>query len=142
MLAGQGEAGGKIGRMMGRAGFEFLKDRALSREDFNKAKYRYNSITGSDPGITDTEGIGAGVTDFMRIQSDIARKRGYGSESLNTAREALYADKGYGVDQGTSAAIIEMQRRSKESNRDLAGLIGGILEKGSGGIFKMGILHS
>jgi hypothetical protein len=75
MLVGQGEAGGKVAGMAAKAAAEFLKDKALAREDLGKARNRYNAITGSDPGIADTEKIGVGITDFMRSQSDYARKR-------------------------------------------------------------------
>jgi hypothetical protein len=136
MLFGQGEATGKVTGMAAKAAAEFLRDKALAREDLGKARNRYNAITGSDPGIADTEKIGVGITQFMQQQSDYARKRGYGAESLNTTREALYAEKGFGVDQSTSAGLIEIQRSSKESNRDLAKLISGIAEKGRGGIFQ------
>jgi len=114
---------------------------AMSKEAFKKSAFRYQAITGGSvdkSSITDMSESGMDFTQFMNLKSEYARRRGYSSDSDKTARDATWADKGLGVDQGTSSALVELQRSFKENNRDLAGLIGGILEKGKTSIFKNG----
>lgn len=120
-------------------GAEFLERKAISGQGYLTEAYKYNGITGSDPNNSyDMSESGINATDFLKYRTDYARKRGYGATSNETARDALYAEKGFGIDQNTSSSLVEMQRSSRENNRDLAGLIGGILEKGQGNIFKNG----
>ena len=118
---------------------EFVERQAVSRQGYLKEQYRYNAVTGTDSGnSSDLSMSGVGATEFLKYRSDFARKRGYSSGSNETARDAIYAEKAYGVDQSTSANIVEMQRSSREGNKELSVLISGILEKGKGNIFKDG----
>jgi hypothetical protein len=139
-LAGAGlgaEVGGGLGDALGVVGTR----EAMAKENFKKSAFRYQAITGSNvdtSAIPDMSQSGVNYTEYMGMRSDMARRRGNREDSDKTTRDAIYADKGLGVDQGTSAGIIELQRSSKESNRDLASLIGGVVEKGSGSIFKNG----
>jgi len=115
----------------------FLERKAISGQNFYREAFRYNAITGSDPELnTDMQGVGVSVTDFIRSRGDYSRRRGYAGDSNETTRDAIYAEKGFGVDQGTSAGLVELQRSAKEYNRNLGLLLGGVLEKS----FEKGIL--
>jgi len=139
-VAGAGvgaEIGGGLGDTIG----ALEQRQAMSKEAFRKAAMRYNAITGSDvdsSSIPDMSDAGVNYTQYMQMRSEYARRRGYSAGSDKTTRDAAYLEKGLGVDQGISAAIVELQRSAKEGNRDLAKLVGGILEKGQGSIFKNG----
>lgn len=135
-----GAAGGaSIGGMFGDTFGAYMQREAMTKQDFFKSAYRYNAITGSDASaMFDMQNSGVSATDFMNMRSDIARRRGYAGDSDKTTRDSIYLDKGYGVDQGTSGSIIELQRSAREGNRDLANFVGSILQKGNGNIFKNG----
>jgi hypothetical protein len=130
---------GKImGELAGAAG-DFLQRQAMSKQEYTKQIYRYNAVTGLDfGGNTNMVDVGVSATDFTKSQIEFAKRRGYAVGSDATARDAFYAEKGFGIDQGTSSGLVEMQRSSRENNRNLAELIGGVLEKGKGNIFKNG----
>lgn len=138
-LVGAG-VGSSIGGTIGETSGELFQRSAMAKQDFQRNKGRYSAVTGADeiPASTDTEKFGIGITDFLKMQTDFAIKRGDASSSNKTATDALTADKGYGVDQGTSGALVELQRSAKGENKDLADLIGGVIEKGNGNIFKNG----
>lgn len=139
VIAGAG-LGASIGGGLGETIGAFEQKRALGKEEFFKARNRFNAITGGDSEeAAFTEKSGVSITDFIKMQTDVARKRGSAADSMNSTRDMIYADRGYGVDQGTSSNLIEMQRSAKDGNKDLALLIGGVLQKGdSNGIFKNG----
>lgn len=52
--------------------------------------------------------------------------------------DALLSEKAYGIDPGVVSNIITLQRSTNENNRDLAALIGGVVEKGANTYFKNG----
>ena len=132
-----GETVGKVvGEIFGTGG-ELIERRGITGQNYLKQVYRYNALTGEEfSGNTNMNEVGVTATDYLKTQIEFARKRGYATESDKTARESIYLEKGFGIDQSTSLAIVELQRSSKENNRDLAGLIGGILERGQRDIFK------
>ncbi|MBC7948983.1 MAG: hypothetical protein H7Y42_13950 [Chitinophagaceae bacterium] len=134
-------AGGiaKVGAKLAEAAGQYLERKAIAGQAYYKEAFRYNAVTGIDPTTsTDMNRVGVSATSFLGARTDYVRRRGYSSESNETARDAIYAEKGFGVDQGTSSTLVELQRSSRENNRDLAGLIGAVIERGQGNIFKGG----
>ena len=131
--------GASLGGSIGEAGGELLSRKAIAGQDYYRAKGRWEGITGSElkenPNMQE---VGVSSTDFIKLSTDYARRLGNSGNASNTAREALYADRGYGVDQNTSGLIVEMQRSAREVNKNLAELIGGVLQKGNGTIFRNG----
>lgn len=113
---------------------------AIMKQDYWKAKFRYASISGGDHTLatTDLSKMGVSAIDYLNLLPEAARRRGSSTKADNTVRDMLFAEKGYGVEANTSYGIIELQRSFKENNRDLSGLIGGILQKGQGSFFKNG----
>lgn len=131
--------GGSIGNLFGGTGADFLQRQAIEKQRNLGAYYRYSGTTGQEPGtFDDTSGIGVSATDFLNKRLEFAKRRGYSASSAKTAADALYAERGFGIDGNTSAGLVELQRSQKENNRDLANLIGGVLQKGSGSYFKNG----
>lgn len=129
--------GGGFGDVLG----AFEQREAMTKENYFKVRNRYAAITGSNADgmeIPDMEKSGISTIQFLQMQGEYARRRGSSGSSGETTRDAIYAERALGVDQGTSALLIELQRSNKEDNRDLASLIGGIFERGQGGIFKNG----
>lgn len=134
-----GDAAGKImGEIAGAIG-DFLQRSAIAKQGYLKEVYSYRGKTGTEfGGSANMLSVGMSATDFVKLQTEFARRRGSAGLADKSAMDAVYADKGFGVDQGTSASLVEMQRSSKESNRDLASLIGGVIDRGKGNIFKGG----
>jgi len=138
---GGAAAGAALGGGLGDSLGAYKQREAITKQDYFKALGRYKAVTGLDRDGNDAanmEQSGISITDFLSVQSETAKRRGYAADSDKTTRDAMYLDKGYGVDQGTSGSLIEMQRSAKSNNRDLAMLVGGILERGEGKIFKGG----
>jgi hypothetical protein len=138
---GGASLGASIGGGFGDVVGAFEQREALTKENFFKARNRYRGITGLNTDgmdMPDMMNAGISATQFLQLQGEYARKRGSRGDAATTARDAIYAEKAFGVDQGTSSTLIELQRSSKESNRELASLIGGVLERGQGSIFKNG----
>lgn len=120
-------------------GGEFLERKGNASQEYLSEAYRYRAITGLNLDTSfDTRESGIGITSYVRKRQELAKRLGYSTNSNETTRDAIYAEKGFGVEQGTSAALVEMQRSSRENNRDLANLIGAVIEKGQGNIFKNG----
>ncbi|OYU53826.1 MAG: hypothetical protein CFE25_17175 [Chitinophagaceae bacterium BSSC1] len=133
------QVGAEVGGMFGDTFGALQMREAMSKEKFRKSALRYQSITGNSldaSTITDLSEKGVNFSDYIGLRGEYARRRGNASSSDKTTQDAIFLDKGFGVDQGTSAAIIEIQRGAKEGNKDLANLIGSIIEKGQGSIFK------
>jgi hypothetical protein len=138
VAAGAG-IGASIGGGLGDTYGSLKQREELTKQKFLQTKNRYNSITGEQlSNAPNMENIGIASTQFVQLQADYAKRRGYRDGSGKTTQDALYAERGFGVDQSTSSAIIEMMRSSKSNNRDLANLIGGVLEKGASTFFKNG----
>jgi hypothetical protein len=138
-IAGAG-VGASIGGGFGDV-FGALEQReALAKENFKKSALKYRSITGSEidyTSIPDMSATGVNFSQFMDMRSEYAKRRGY-ADNGKTAQDAAYLERGYGIESGTSASLIEVLRSSKDSNRDLSQLVRGIIEKGQGSIFKNG----
>lgn len=136
---GGAAVGASIGGGFGDALGAFEQREAMTKEDYFKARNRYRGITGSGmDSMPDMANIGISATDFYRLSGEYSRKRGYADSTGKSAMDAIYAEKGLGVDQSTSGILIELQRSAKDNNKDLAALIGGVLEKGQGSLFKNG----
>jgi uncharacterized membrane protein len=134
-------AGGAAGSALG-SFFGGLNQREVMTKDaYLKAKNKYSATTGRDESNTNvysTEKAGVGITEYLQLQSEIAKKRGSALDSAITTRDAIYAERGYGVGKEVSMALVELQRSLKDENKGLAGLIGGVIEKGQERFFKNG----
>jgi hypothetical protein len=130
--------GSAAGKIMGEFKGKWDQDKGIAREQFTSSRFRYLGITGSEANYVNTENAGTGLNDFLKLQSEYARRRGYGFSSGETTRDALYAEKGFGISQIASAGLIELQRSASEGNKSLAMLIGGLLEKSQNNILKNG----
>ncbi len=129
------EIGGGVGSTFG----AFEQREAMLKENYYKSAFRYRAITGSlATEGENTEESGVDSMQYLALRGEFARRRGYSNGSDKTTKDAIYLDKGLGIEHDTSAAIIDMQRSTNESNRGLAELIGGIMEKGKGSIFPSG----
>jgi hypothetical protein len=131
------ELGGAFGGTVG----AFEQRKAIARQQYWQARNKYKGLTGEDDTSVDVnnmENVGVGTTQYLQMQEQFARMRGNRDASAKTTTDAIYLERGYGLDQNTSAGVIDLQRSAKENNRDLAGLIGGVLEKGKNTYFKNG----
>jgi hypothetical protein len=139
-FAGAAAGSTLLGEIMGDAG-AVLQKQGLMSQDFVKARNRYKAVTGMadrDESLNDLSSVGVAATDFYKLRAEIARKKGVADTDGKSTRDAIFLDRGYGVDQGTSGGLFELMRSSRDGNRDLARLVGGIIDKGQGSIFRNG----
>lgn len=132
-------AGSALGSAFGGVSGGFEQRRAIDMQNYLGTRNRYYATTGNNSlSNIPMEEYGLADKDYIDLIRNSARTAGSSSRSSKYASDSYFAEKGYGVDQGTSSSLIELQRSSKENNKDLANLIGGVLKSGQGSIFKNG----
>lgn len=139
-IAGAG-IGSSIGGAIGNGAGEFTQRRAFAMQDYLASLNKYSAVTGVNKetfSMPDMSMYGIGAKDFIDLMRESARAASSNSRAEKYAQDVFYANKGYGIDQATSMNIIDFQKSGKENNKDLANLIGGILQRGNGTIFKNG----
>lgn len=134
-------AGGAIGSAIGGGVGEFEQRWALARQDYLGAMNRYQAGTtgfGSSIDVPDMSKYGLSGRNYLDILKGASSTSGSSQGAGKYASDMFLAEKGYGVGQNTSSSLIELQRSAKENNRDLANLIGGVIEEGGNSYFKGG----
>ncbi len=84
------------------------------------------------------ERYGLSMKEVAHLQYDIAMRQG---TSKNIGRDAINVaamEHGWGVNTGTSMAMMELVRQNKSEDQNITKIIGGVLQKGQGTIFKDG----
>ena len=153
--------GAKAGEFFGTA----LERSYKSRDELTSANYQLQALTGKNLGIENIGGEnglgGRGFTkeqinnydlksnkpqglerygvDFAQgseLMYQSAQRTGYSRNMQGNAENVLAAQQGLGVTKETSFALMEMQRTSKEGDKDFLRTLGGILQEGTKGVFK------
>lgn len=110
----------------------------LVKQSYLKNKNSLRAMSGleGDSETSNLEESGVSLTDYLGLQKNIAKQSGQYAGSGKTTTDAIQAERGYGVQENTSAGLIEMMRSSKESDRDLATMIAGVINAGKESYFK------
>jgi hypothetical protein len=132
---------GAIGTAYG--GFEggVNERQAFAKMAYIDAENRYRATTGGNEESTAVGSnsiFGLSKQQLLESTREYARLSGSSSNANKNALDAYFANKGYGVDIGTSNSLVELQRYSRDNNKDLANLLGGIIQKGQNGAFRNG----
>ena len=150
---------GALGTQLGEKAGEFFgsaMERAWqAREDLTNTSYRLQALTGKDIGVEkfaigssklggrglnmyseDLSRYGVSYQEAAEIQLAVAQRQGYGRNIASMTRGVVTAEHGLGVSKETSYALMELQRSSKESDKDFLRTLTGILESGKDNIFK------
>lgn len=143
------ELGEKAGEFAGGA----LERTFKGRDALTSANYRVQALTGMNMGIDSIGGTnGLGGTGLSAITSNLEK---YGADFKQTAElqyklataqgtnrnlnggaeNMLAAERGLGINQETFLSLTELLRSSKDQNRDVMRLIGGVASAGKGNVF-------
>lgn len=85
----------------------------------------------------DYSAYGMDMKSVSKLQAEIAMRQGR-FVGISRTTDSVVGAKGVGVNEQTSFALIELLRSNKESDKNLSNIIGGVLGKGTGTIFKEG----
>lgn len=102
---------------------------------------RYMATTGGGLGSTsmrDLSAFGISKADILSSSREYARLSGSSVNARSLAEQSYFAEKGYGVDRGTSNTLIDVQRSTNRDSIEIANIVGGVLEKGKNTFFKGG----
>lgn len=146
------QLGEKLGEFAGGAaertfkGREELSNRNLALEavtgrDFGAQKFRVGQLgmTGEMSKLgQDLTRFGLDFKEVSQLQYDIATRKGNGGNLERDAINIAAMQQGWGLKQETSMGMLELLRSNKEGDKNLVNVIGGVLQKGQGGIFKDG----
>lgn len=145
--------GMQLGEKMGEFAGELLVRSYRSRQELTSANFRLQALTGNNLGIEafgegpgmggrgisslsrDLQDYGATFKQVAELQYKIAKAQG-SSHSLGTrVEDALALKQALGVEEGTYLSLSELLRSSKEGNRDVLKLVGGVAAAGKNNIF-------
>lgn len=152
------QLGEKIGEFMGSS----IERTYHSRDELTISNYKLKALAGRNLG--DVEGFGATTADGNRLggrgyisdlnqnlerfglslkevshlQYEIATRTGSVKNLSRDTNNIAAMEKGWGVNTGTSMALLELVRSNREGDKDIQKIVGGALQKGQGGLFKDG----
>lgn len=134
-LMGAGIGGG-IGSTIGGGVGEFEQRRAMAAQEFLSSKFGYEATTQrSMPSIPDASAIGVSASEYLATLKQIAVATGSTQRAVESTNDALEMQKGAGISQDVSNQFITLFRGTQ---KDLSNLVGGVMQKGRGGMFAGG----
>jgi len=143
------QLGEKAGEFFGTA----LERSYRSRDELTTRNFRLQAMTGRDMGIDAIGGAnGLAGTGLSSVVADLkeygldfketadlmykaATARGYGGTMGRDVEQIAALQAGLGVQEQTTLSLMELQRSSRDQNRDVARLVGGIASAGRNNIF-------
>lgn len=150
-----GPLGAQLGEKLGEFAGSAIDRSFKSREVLSDKNYRLQALVGRDMGISafqvgtggtgmssvvnqDLSKYGLNYSQVSDLQYEIAGRKG-SSRNLGRDSENVAAlEEGIGVRRETSFTMLELLRSNKESDKNLMSIVGGVLQKGQGNIFKDG----
>lgn len=130
------QIGGEVGKLVGGTIGEIEQKAMEAVQEYSRLQFKYRAITGNLSGdIKPMASIGMGPEEFLQLQIATAKQQGTQKGAQNNAYSAALLDKGFGVDNSTSGALLDVMRSMSSTDRDLMNLVGGVWEKGQS-IFK------
>lgn len=148
-----GALGAQLGEKAGEFAGSALERTYKGRDQLTSANYRVQALTGMSMGIDSVGGVnGLGGTGISSITSDL---KAYGADFKQTselqyklamaqatgrnlsggAENMLALQQGLGINQDVFLQLTELLRSSKEQNRDVMKLVGGVASAGKSNIF-------
>ena len=157
-----GQLGIQLGEKMGEFAGSAMERTYHSRDELTSSNYKLKALAGRNLG--DVEGFGATTADGNRLegrgyisdlnqnlerfglslkevshlQYEIATRTGSVKNLSRDTNNIAAMEKGWGVNTGTSMALLELVRSNREGDKDIQKIVGGALQKGQGGLFKDG----
>lgn len=148
-----GSIGVQFGEKMGEFAGSALERTFKSREELTFSNYRLQAITGINLGVdnfsgnkgmggtgksdisTDLSRYGLDYKEAAELQYRIAIAQANGRNLRGGVENAIALQQGLGVNQDVFIQLSELLRSSKDQNRDVLRLVGGIAAAGRNNIF-------
>lgn len=145
--------GMQLGEKLGEFAGELLSRSYRSRQELTSSNFRLQALTGMDLGVEaigqgegmggrglasitrDLEEYGASFKQVSELQYKIAKAQGTGVNLGTKVEDALALRQALGIEEGAFLGLSELLRSSKEGNRDVLKLIGGVASAGRNNIF-------
>ncbi len=138
-IAGAFKILAKTGARIGGALFDVYSDQLFqayeSRQEFEGINNKNRALTGSKLDNYTMSSAGYSSLDFANANYGVARAMGYGRGSEDQTRGALNLERGFGIGQDISTALLELIRTNKDTDKSLVNIVGGIYSSGQS-IFK------
>lgn len=148
---------GALGTQLGEKAGEFFGEAYSrtykSRDELTIANFRTQALTGINLGVNnigganglggtgmaavtaDLKDYGADFKETAELQYKLAVAQANGRNLAGGAENILALQQGLGISQDTFLGLTELLRSSREENRDVIKLIGGVASAGKGNIF-------
>lgn len=147
-----GGLGAELGEKFGEFAGSALERTYKNRDQLTASNFRLQALLGRDIGVDNIRQGGLGGTgksqytqdlsmygatykDVAELQYRIATAQGTGKNLGGNTENLLALQQGVGVGSDLFSSLSELLRTSKESNRDVMKLVGGVLSAGQSNIF-------
>lgn len=147
-----GGLGAELGEKFGEFAGSALERTYKNRDQLTTSNFRLQALLGRDIGVDNIHQGGLGGTgksqytqdlsmygatyrDVAELQYRIATAQGTGKNLAGGVENLLALQQGVGVNAELFSGLSELLRSSKESNRDVMKLVGGVLSAGQNNIF-------
>jgi len=125
------------GQIMGTSG-KLEQQGKIGTQQLEKSYYTRKALTGQDYTVGSRSDVGLNPMEVLSLQMGTARSMGTSKDVERQTDLSVFYEKGFGVQQSTSQTLEELLRSSKEGDKDIGNLLGGILKEGQGSLFKNG----
>lgn len=148
-----GALGAALGEKAGEFAGSALERSFKGRDELTSANYRVQALTGNNMGIdaigganglggtgiasvtADLKDYGADFKQTAELQYKLATAQAHGRNLSGGVENMLALQQGLGVSQDTFLQLTELLRSSKEGNKDVIKLVGGVASAGKGNVF-------
>lgn len=124
----------KAGARIGGAFWDVASDQMFAafeeRQNYDRVNFGNRALTGSNLGLNTMSQYGYSALDFSNANTGIARAMGTGRGSEDQTKNALLLERGFGINQQISAALLELTRTNKDTDKNLINIVGGIYSSG------------
>lgn len=150
-----GALGIQIGEKLGEFAGSAIERSFQSREELTTSNYALQALIGKDLGMAgfrvgdgstgtiskydqDYSRYGLDYKETSRLMYETASRKGSSSQLGRDSENIVAMQQGWGVKQDTSMSMLELVRSNRDGDKNLVNIIGGVLQKGQGTIFKDG----
>jgi hypothetical protein len=126
-----------VGTLFGAAG-DLEQKGSIGTQELEDKYYRRKALTGQNYSVGSRSNLGYDFGQTLDLQMGMARSMGTSQNVERQTDLSVFYEKGFGVQQSTAQTLEELLRSSKEGDKDIGNILGGILKEGQGNLFKNG----
>lgn len=114
---------------------DLLQRKINAQEGYSRAQSGSNAVIGNNFGRYDLSSIGYDYENVGNSSGEIAKRYGNSKNLSKNIGDTFALERGYGINQSMTSSLVEIQRNS---NKDIASTIVGILNAGKNSYFSGG----